>query len=73
MVFLLPSRSKHLPVSILPSPLHIESRPTRVTVSSGHVLGWCQFDGETHSMMLVDELTLCSAADGTLYVADICF
>lgn len=44
-----------------------------VTVSSGHVLGWCQFDGETHSMLLVDELTLCSAADGTLYVADICF
>lgn len=44
-----------------------------VTVLSGHVLGWCQFDGETHSMMLVDELTLCSAADGTVYVADICF
>jgi hypothetical protein len=44
-----------------------------VTVSSGHVLGWCPFDGETHSMLLVEELTLCSAADGTLYVADVCF
>ena len=44
-----------------------------VTVSSGHVLGGGPFDGETHSMLLVEELTICSAADGTLYVADVCF
>ena len=44
-----------------------------VVVSSGCVIGWYPFDGEMHSMLLVDELTLCSAADGTLYVADVRF
>ena len=42
-----------------------------VTVSSGRVLECRPFEAELHSMLLVEELSICRDADGTLYVANL--
>lgn len=40
-----------------------------VAVSAGRVLEWHPFETELHSMLFVEELSVCRAADGTLRVA----
>ena len=42
-----------------------------VVVSDGRVLEWHPFEAERHSMLLVEELSVCRAADGTLRVASL--
>lgn len=44
-----------------------------VTVMDGRVLEWRPFDAEAQSMLLVEEMTLCSAADGMLLVENVVF
>lgn len=42
-----------------------------VAVSDGRVLEWYPFETERHSMLLVEGLSMCRAADGTLRVASL--
>ena len=42
-----------------------------VAVSDGRVLEWYPFETERHSMLLVEGLSICRAADGTLRVASL--
>ena len=44
-----------------------------VTVQERCVLEWRPFDVEAQSMLLVEEMALCSAADGTLLVENVVF
>ena len=44
-----------------------------ITVLDGRVLEWHPFDAESHSMLLVEEVSVCSAADGMLLVENVCF